>query len=600
MSVALTYGSVGDIVTTIQLVYRLSQALSEAHGAARQLEDLVFELRLLRATLEQIKVTWSSRESCPELDRLSMILRPTIADSRADIEKFLEKAVRKYGKRILRPKGSRNSPWDIVRMIQWDLCESEKIDKLRLKLSRRQEIVQMVKLEANRIAEEQNLSALRESITALAEVEAQAEANLAERFAKLMEELEEQATTLSRIETVVTSSNVTVHAIEAKMSNIEQGIQLLSIPRRIDPSYENVVYIEDALGWILKVPVDIRPSWETVHSMIRDQFMHNRSSGLELVTSRRYVFQDRRTARDILQACKSEKQASQRLEFWQAVRPGQSIDMAMIFPDGTKNQDMDNTDGDIRQSSCPACRRVYVVEGPEVDVICGNPQCGLIFRRVMDVTDFDENQLEQRPVAEIKENEAGVEEGEEGLQRLIHSNTQGDLGAHYIDGLQVFKRVRLLSRWEDQLDSRGRQFFHIGEVCFWDLSSDHAVAVSAFFQMAVAIITQLIISPIHKQDQVIIMYCFGGRTLASSIPSIFVLSKVREARQGVARSIRRLEWVRKNSRFAVMHLPATDLGFSDEISKYARPRDMKIRDIKIREEAERRAERILGTNIIKY
>ncbi|KAI0143151.1 hypothetical protein GGR57DRAFT_484366 [Xylariaceae sp. FL1272] len=561
MSVALTYGSVGDIVTTIQLVYRLSQALSEAHGAARQLEDLIFELRLLRATLEQIKVTWSSRKPCPELDRLSMILRPAIADSRADIEHFLEKAVKKYGKRMLRPAGSRNSPWDIMTMIQWDLCESGKIDKLRLKLSRRQEIVQMVKLEANRIAEEQDLSALRESITALAEVEKQAETNLAEMFAKLMQGLDEQSTALSRIETVVTSSNVVVHSMEAKMEKIEHSMQLLAIPSRIGLSYENVVYIEDALGWILKIPIDIRPSWETIHSIIRDQFMHNRSMGLELVNSKRYVFQDRGTGRDVLQAYKTEKQ-SHRLEFWQVVRPGQSIDMAMIFPGETNNQDVDNTDGDIHKSRCPACRRVCCVIEQALDVICDNPRCGLVFRRVTDVTDFDENQLHQIPSGDI-DDEGGVDEGDEDIQHLTDFNFGDQVDTHYIDELQIFKRVRLLSRWEDQLESRGSPWLKLGEIGFWYIS-DTVLSTSVRFQMSVAILVQHIINPIDLEQNLMLNYGFVGRTLARSIPFIIVCSFSRKARQRFTQNIKRLEWVQKNSRLAVMHFSPTNIGFTDE------------------------------------
>lgn len=50
----LTYGSFGDAITTAQLVYRLSQALSESRGSARGLQDLVVELRLYQNVLQQV------------------------------------------------------------------------------------------------------------------------------------------------------------------------------------------------------------------------------------------------------------------------------------------------------------------------------------------------------------------------------------------------------------------------------------------------------------------------------------------------------------------------------------------------------------------
>jgi len=55
MSFGLTYGSFGDIITTIKLVSRLVQALSESRGSRREFQDLVADLRLYQHVLDQVR-----------------------------------------------------------------------------------------------------------------------------------------------------------------------------------------------------------------------------------------------------------------------------------------------------------------------------------------------------------------------------------------------------------------------------------------------------------------------------------------------------------------------------------------------------------------
>lgn len=53
-SMSFTYGSFGDIITTVQVVCRFAQALSESRGSAREFQDLIVELRLYQNTLQQV------------------------------------------------------------------------------------------------------------------------------------------------------------------------------------------------------------------------------------------------------------------------------------------------------------------------------------------------------------------------------------------------------------------------------------------------------------------------------------------------------------------------------------------------------------------
>lgn len=88
---------------------------------------------------------------------------------------------------------------------------------------------------------------------------------------------------------------------------------------------EGVMYIEDALGWTLPILLDAHPSWETVHSILYDQFVKHGSRGLELMNSRQYyAVQDDTTGKD----------ADAMVLFYQIAHPGQNYAMSMLFHNG--------------------------------------------------------------------------------------------------------------------------------------------------------------------------------------------------------------------------------------------------------------------------
>jgi hypothetical protein len=51
---SFTYGSFGDIITTVQLAARLLEALNDTQGSAHEFQDLVVELRLFHRALDQV------------------------------------------------------------------------------------------------------------------------------------------------------------------------------------------------------------------------------------------------------------------------------------------------------------------------------------------------------------------------------------------------------------------------------------------------------------------------------------------------------------------------------------------------------------------
>jgi hypothetical protein len=50
----ITYGSVGDIIATVQIAAQLLKALSSSNGSARDFQDLLIQLRTFHRCLDQV------------------------------------------------------------------------------------------------------------------------------------------------------------------------------------------------------------------------------------------------------------------------------------------------------------------------------------------------------------------------------------------------------------------------------------------------------------------------------------------------------------------------------------------------------------------
>ncbi|KAK9782678.1 hypothetical protein SCAR479_01021 [Seiridium cardinale] len=366
MSATFTYGSFGDLITTVQLVWRLSQALSDSYGSAQEFQDLVVELNLFYGSLHE----------GPELESLIRLVKPAVAACRNAIEPFLQKAFKKYGKSLMRPKGSRKSILDMIKRIQWSIFEKDKVTQMRDSLRRNKDVIDMVQSLAQgwvplldslqvmsvankrrqSITQEQDSNIVAVRLASLADAEAQASARVEEQFGDVLKILKEQATTTARID--------------------ENVIAVLSefIPAALDPYARSYAFIEDALGHTFPIHLGTNPSWETVRSMIRDQFRGR--AGMELVMREKYLIQDLNTGEDL----RSD------MEFYETVRAGQTLTMAMIFSGGRH--------GGV-DSICPKCDQVQAVKTLDRDTICNNSRCSFVYRRVLEVSDATEDHLEE-------------------------------------------------------------------------------------------------------------------------------------------------------------------------------------------------------------
>ncbi|KAM0808913.1 hypothetical protein AB5N19_09256 [Seiridium cardinale] len=373
MSATFTYGSFGDLITTVQLVWRLSQALSDSYGSAQEFQDLVVELNLFYGSLHE----------GPELESLIRLVKPAVAACRNAIEPFLQKAFKKYGKSLMRPKGSRKSILDMIKRIQWSIFEKDKgwvplLDSLqvmvadRVSISRVDYICSLANKRRQSITQEQDSNIVAVRLASLADAEAQASARVEEQFGDVLKILKEQATTTARID-----ENVIAVLSELRLTNtyIQSNLILRpSIPATLDPYARSYAFIEDALGHTFPIHLGTNPSWETVRSMIRDQFRGR--AGMELVMREKYLIQDLNTGEDL----RSD------MEFYETVRAGQTLTMAIIFSGGRH--------GGV-DSICPKCDQVQAVKTLDRDTICNNSRCSFVYRRVLDVSDATEDHLEE-------------------------------------------------------------------------------------------------------------------------------------------------------------------------------------------------------------
>ncbi|KAI1843081.1 hypothetical protein JX266_010770 [Neoarthrinium moseri] len=477
MSFNLTYGAFGDLITTIQLICQLTQALSESRGARGEFQELVVELREFQGLLQMLQLFWQRKKQCPELNCLVNLVQPVITDCRELIEVFLEKAVTKYGRSLLRHKGSRLNFRDAFKMIQWNMCEKDEVKKLHHQLSSKKATILLAQQQAQGIADEQDLAIMSERISALIDAEQDAEQVIGQRLSQLIDKVDEEARTSSRIEGVVNMVRSTIAsvsdnvvAIRSTVTNIEQVVLTLPsmIARLSVYSNNNTVFIEDAFGWKIPVLLDTQPSWETVHCIIRDQFTRQSYVGIDLVNAQRYILQHSQTGRD----------ARLDLPFHQVARPGQTWDMSMIFDDLW--DDALRKEG---KSNCPACGCVNEVDNPDFDVTCRNTRCRYMYRRVVDISAIDENfLLKQAAACRANQGRHAIDTTEDydtdeddfvsnSLERAVQRHLQK---AEFPDiTVETFKRVRLLSRWENRLESReNKPFFSSGSLNFWRFTTE--------------------------------------------------------------------------------------------------------------------------------
>jgi len=330
---------------------------------------------------------------------------------------------------------------------------------------------------------------------------------------------------------------------------------------------------------------------QTVHSILKDQFARHGGPGLKLVESKRYSIQDSRTGRD----------AKFTVPFYQMVRPGQKFVMSMLFSGDWISEDEHSKKKN--ENKCRRCGHVNVVVDSDVDVTC--QRCQLIYRIVIDVSDVDEKRLNEWVAHQCRldirnhgqthdqthegEDEDDIHdqthEGEDkddihdrhskNIETLVEENLSRS--ESLVDGPDIFKRVKFLTRWEDRYESRGNLWTTIGNIHLWSTSSQ-GVASMAGFQMLVSISFQLRLYRdwICKRQpgeiapprmRIAVRIGFAGHSREQSLPIIVMTTYSKGTRRRAMKVLKLLDWLGTPSRFSILTPPPSVFGNRDWFKK---------------------------------
>lgn len=124
------------------------------------------------------------------------------------------------------------------------------------------------------------------------------------------------------------------------------------------------------------------------------------------------------------------------------------------------------------------------------------------------------------------------------------------------DGPEIFKRVQVLTRWEDRRESRGPLFCKRsnGDYFVWIAAGDDGTKMR-----------QELRDILQSQVHWILAGCtspgvgywvqFIGKSIANSRPVIFLAAVEKKARRRLLKATQQIDWVRQNPRILVLLCP---------------------------------------------
>ncbi|TVY59716.1 hypothetical protein LSUE1_G008187 [Lachnellula suecica] len=389
-------------------------------------------------------------------------------------------------------------------------------------------------MQAQSAAAEHDAKVVSEKLEALSALETVAKESLNRRLTQIQESIEgqNQVFTIHTVMLEKVSSDIEGVAAAVRpmaevafdMKNMlvqvqETLVPWQSIPQNLTPWLQNAIFLEDSLGYVLPVPLETISSWDTLHIVLCDKFKDR--PGYDLVKRRRYLFQNGANARDL----------SFKIQLMAAVRPGQKVNMSMILFSPQRNANV-----------CPGCGAITVARD-DADVECSNTACQMIYRRVVDVTnvlalDNQTTHLENPDIPNEQNSSWQDYDFNDGAPTTFR--LQGDKD----NSPDVFKRVRLFTRWQDAADSRAqRSTFQFGDISLWECAG---AAVAMYPQISYHTYKAMRAERAMHDDRhgtFAWNLFFLGTSRQNSRPTLLVYAKTKQDRQRAFYALKRLEWL---------------------------------------------------------
>ncbi|KAJ4469760.1 hypothetical protein C8J55DRAFT_193678 [Lentinula edodes] len=235
MSFALTFGSIGDIITVIELLNQIRKALCDSTGSSAEYQALIVDLDVFSDILDAVKSSISS----------------TVQSSH-NLLKDIHGKIRKY-QCSLRAGGSGNAMRDSWRKIGWALFKKPELVQMRRKVMDQVEILNiLLSISSREDAQRQRdaLVAVEGSIKDLS------------IYTRDVHVSQDQRPTLADIHRCLTE-------LPAALGYTWEGGSGLS---------QRPVILTDALGQTLRLPIELCESWELFDGMMKVYFKNRAGS----------------------------------------------------------------------------------------------------------------------------------------------------------------------------------------------------------------------------------------------------------------------------------------------------------------------------------
>lgn len=119
------------------------------------------------------------------------------------------------------------------------------------------------------------------------------------------------------------------------------------------------------------------------------------------------------------------------------------------------------------------------------------------------------------------------------------------------DGPDIFKRVQLLTRWEDRRESRGRMAYRHGDYFIWNATGYDRMMMVRELQNNCNTQRNWIVSR-PRSAYLAFSITFIGKSIANSRPVIMVYAPCKKNQRRFFKVTQQVDWVRHNPRILVL------------------------------------------------
>ncbi|RTE71534.1 hypothetical protein BHE90_014055 [Fusarium euwallaceae] len=374
MEVALTFGSLGDIIQLCQLAVQLSRAIGVGCGAVgestKEYQELRYDLGLF------VIATYEKHELNPYLEGLDAVSKSVVDQTTSLIQDALNHLQSRY-RNSLHPEGSGNKLKDTYKKLEWSMRETERIRCLREKL---QESMQRLSLLGSlavrksvrvdnatllaRVAEVKDLvsksCSSQQEILDLMQQQRRASEEQAQKLDEVNQQLVKHDASSRSVLALAREALGAIVQVKELLVQVSQDVINVQVVfnsmwlRSLNPTNELPVIIEDVLGRHVPIPPQWVDSldWETLYTLLCCHFKGQ--NGHEMVMKRQYALEESTSGRDL--------DPNRPLHF--CLRRGMKINMAMRFQTTEPLSD-----------ACPSC--MTEIDAPEgVTTHCPIVACG--------------------------------------------------------------------------------------------------------------------------------------------------------------------------------------------------------------------------------